>query len=65
MLVTYLKCSLRDIRTFFFMDISLEVDLKEDPGKRGLTRSRRTVLIWGLHLSTLQDLHRTKVSGGS
>jgi len=36
------ECSLRDIRTFFFMDISLEVDLKEDPGKSGLTISRST-----------------------
>jgi len=44
---------------------SLEVDLKEDPGKSGLTISRRTVLFWGLHPSTLQDLHRTEVSGGS
>jgi len=65
MLVTCLECSLRDIHTFFFMDISLEVDLNENPGKSGLTISRRTVLFWGLHLSTLQDLHRTEVSGGS
>jgi len=33
------------------MDISLEVDLKEDPGKSGLTISR-TVLFWGLHVYT-------------
>jgi len=45
--------------------ISLEVYLEKDPGKSGLTISRRTVLFWGLHPSTLQDLHRTEVSGGS
>ena len=39
--VSRFECSLRDIHTFFFMDISLEVDLKEDPGKSGLTISRR------------------------
>ena len=64
-LVTCLECSLRDIHTFFIMDISLEVDLKEDPGNSWLTISRKTVLFWGLHLSMLQDLHRTEVSGGS
>jgi len=47
------------------MDISLEVHLKEDPGKSGLTISRRTVLFWGLYPSMLQDLCRTEVSGGS
>jgi len=33
--------------------------------KKWIDNIKEAVLFWGLHLSTLQELHRTEVSGGS